>query len=362
MAVPFLFASCDQDDGSNPTLKEPGTFVLNTPALASGTYDLENSKTVEFTCNQPDYGFPAATTYYVQASFSEDMSDAAELSTAYTSTRISVDASDFAALLTQAAVDKGYTEDQFPITEKVYVRVRATLGNGHGDALSNTITLNSVKIAFSLPPVYAPESLYIIGGFNGNDWKSALSMVQVNGATNTLWHLVYIDGSGITLNDVNSDDGSLITFSELTVTDNAGAGVTGNGGTLAVDNPGWYLLVVTTSVEGRTIVYDVQVNKPEVYLTGIAAGGWDFFDQTNMFSVPTAADGEFVSPTFVAASDADGVRACVKIGEYNWWASEFMVFNGVIEYRGNGGDQERVQGRAGQKLYLNFTSETGRIE
>ncbi len=152
MAVPFLFASCDQDDGSNPTLKEPGTVVLNTPALASGTYDLENSKTVEFTCNQPDYGFPAATTYYVQASVSEDMSDAAELSSAYTSTRISVDASDFAALLTQAAVDKGYTEDQFPITEKVYVRVRATLGNGHGDALSNTITLNSVKIAFSLLP------------------------------------------------------------------------------------------------------------------------------------------------------------------------------------------------------------------
>ncbi len=51
-----------------------------------------------------------------------------------------------------------------------------------------------------------------------------------------------------------------------------------------------------------------------------------------------------------------------KIPGYDWWKSEFMVFDKKIKYRGNGGDQERVNATAGQKLYLNFTSETGEIK
>jgi hypothetical protein len=39
-----------------------------------------------------------------------------------------------------------------------------------------------------------------------------------------------------------------------------------------------------------------------------------------------------------------------------------MVFDGAIVYRGMGGDQDRVAGSAGQKLYLNFTNETGEIK
>ena len=40
-----------------------------------------------------------------------------------------------------------------------------------------------------------------------------------------------------------------------------------------------------------------------------------------------------------------------------------MVFDGKLEYRGKGGDQEpRVAGVAGQKLYINFTQKTGKIE
>jgi hypothetical protein len=39
-----------------------------------------------------------------------------------------------------------------------------------------------------------------------------------------------------------------------------------------------------------------------------------------------------------------------------------MVFNNKIVYRGNGGDQERVINAVGQKLYLNFGTDTGKIE
>jgi len=38
---------------------------------------------------------------------------------------------------------------------------------------------------------------------------------------------------------------------------------------------------------------------------------------------------------------------------------EFIVLDGKIVYRGNGGDQERVSVSEGQKAYLNFTDGTG---
>ena len=73
LAVTFalpLFTACETDNDSNPILNEPDTFTLNTPAYAANNvYDLKNAQTVELTCSQPDYGFPAATTYTVQASF-----------------------------------------------------------------------------------------------------------------------------------------------------------------------------------------------------------------------------------------------------------------------------------------------------
>lgn len=58
----------------------------------------------------------------------------------------------------------------------------------------------------------------------------------------------------------------------------------------------------------------------------------------------------------------DGVRAYVKIPTFEWWKSEFMVFDGKIEYRANDGDQARVAGKAGQQLYLNFATGEGEIK
>ena len=39
-----------------------------------------------------------------------------------------------------------------------------------------------------------------------------------------------------------------------------------------------------------------------------------------------------------------------------------MVFDNKIEYRADGGDQDRVLNSVGQKLYLNFTKETGEFK
>ena len=83
LAVTFalpLFTACETDNDSNPILNEPDTFTLNTPAYAANNvYDLKNAQTVELTCSQPDYGFPAATTYTVQASFEQDFIEATDV-------------------------------------------------------------------------------------------------------------------------------------------------------------------------------------------------------------------------------------------------------------------------------------------
>ena len=42
-----LFASCSDDNDSNPTLIQPTEFVLNTPTYANATIDLERSTGLE---------------------------------------------------------------------------------------------------------------------------------------------------------------------------------------------------------------------------------------------------------------------------------------------------------------------------
>ena len=96
----------------------------------------------------------------------------------------------------------------------------------------------------------------------------------------------------------------------------------------------------------------------EVYLFGATNGGtWDYND-TWKFTAPDNKDGSFVSPAMTASGEA---RICVKT-DVDWWRTEFIILNGKIEYRGNDGDQERVQGKAGQKAYLNFSDNTGKVE
>jgi hypothetical protein len=344
--------------------------VLNTPAIAAkNIIDLANTKTLELTCSQPNFGFPAATNYIVQVATKSDMSDAVDLSETYTSTIMNVDASEIASNLTTLELNAGKAESNFPMTVPVYVRVKAVM-TAHGTDVagtsinSNVVTLPNVRLLYSLPPVTTPDNLYVVGNFCGWDWGNSLTMVQVYGSPNVFWHMVYIDDKGIKIWDGN---------------EKGFAGLNSVGGDLASDikassdgniissNPGWYLMIVTTSVSGRNILYDVKFNKPKVYLIGNINGiGWNEGVADALFTVPTTADGDFVSPvitTTLPGNDTDGcVRMYVPIDDGNWWHSEFIPVSGKISYRGTGGDQGRIGCTAGQSVYLNFTKETGSIE
>ena len=367
-----LFVACQTDNDSNPTVQTPTQFTVNTPVFANTLVDLANSKTIELTWSQPNYGFPLAASYDVEVSTSQDMSNAQLVQTVTGDPRASLDAGILASTLTQMLLDDGHTEEEFPMEIPVFFRVKAYVQTTASDVventtiLSNVVALNKVNLAFSLAPVSAPETLYLVGDFCGWEWSKSLKMVQCYDGANVFWHMVYIGESGVKFNIEQAWDGAEVGFAGLhSVTGDLADEIIESGGNIASSNPGWYLMIVTCNVEGRNINYDVQFNKPEVWLMGTVTplAGWSELEDGCMFDVPTEDDGEFVSPAFANDAAADsGVRAYVKVPGFDWWKTEFMVFDGAIVYRGMGGDQDRVTATAGQKLYLNFTKETGAIK
>lgn len=362
------FSSCDSDRDSNPVLQEPTEFVLNTPAYVNTVYDLANSTSLELTCSQPDYGYTAPTVYAVQVAWDEAFTKSIQLDTKYTTAKMNVDASEIAVAATNLAVAEGIDESQFPLITKLYIRLVAELNSATGTVstiTSNVVELPYVRVEFALPPVKLPQELFLIGEFCGWNWGNAPSMVPVYDNDGTFWRLVYLpEGKGFKFNTATSWDGGEKGYAGATIVDNYEAGVFDDGGNIGVTKGGWYLIVIRSAVKGRDINYTVEINEPAVWLIGgcIKDGG-DWTEKLDgwKFTVPTEADADFVSPAF-AADAPEGPRAYVKIEGYDWWKSEFMVFNEVLEYRATQGDLERVTSKAGQKMYINFTKGTGKIE
>lgn len=366
-------ASCSDDNDSNPKLKIPTDFVLNTPKYASGVYDLKNTETVELTCTQPDYGFTAACVYTVQVSVNADFSTYLTLGTKYNTARMEVDAKEMAvALVDLLGIDseEDYPEDALP----VYVRLQAAIDYEGSEVLSNIIELPRVKGYFALDDMTLPEKMYLIGNVTGWDWDKPTEMVPVHGNEGKFWAIQYlgkVDDGGQMVNaeiKFNYDkawDGNQfgIPGADIPDTSVALAGISGDDN-IVIGNPGWYLVVVTAVIEGRGYKFTVEFLPPNIYLMGAAAGGsYDPVSQW-LFSIPTDRDGEFVSPAFAAAANEanDGIRVCVVLSGIDWWRTEFIVLDGKIAYRGAGDDQERVNGAVGQKIYLNFTAGTGRVQ
>lgn len=368
-----LMTACSDDNDSNPSIQTPTEFKLNTPALENTPIDLANSSKIILTCSQPNYGYTASVQYTVQVATDEKMTDAVELSETSNSAKVEIDANLLASTLTNIYVQKGKTEADFPMDVKAYFRLKANIVTSNGNVvegteiLSNVVSLNNIHLLFSLPAVNLPKNVYVTGSFCDWDWAKSFDMVQVYGTEDTFWRLVYIDDSGIKLNTATEWNGSEVGFAGITVSGDCKDEIIDKDGNIASKNPGWYLVIVTTSVVNREIHYDVQFNKPTIWLIGPAAGSTDYAEEAEgwSFTVPTTKDGDFVSPAFAGAvpgGDGDGVRMYVKVPGHDWWHSEFVVLSDKIEYRATGGDQARAAGSAGQKVYLNFAKGTGEIK
>ena len=152
---------------------------------SNNVYDLKNAQTVELTCSQPDYGFPAATTYTVQASFEQDFIEATDESKAnYTvlestspTAKINVDASELNNALLDLWTAVNGEQAELP-TEPVavYIRLKANItSSGKGVCFSNVIELPNVLISKSTSSLKPPKTMFLVGSMLDTD----LSLIHI---------------------------------------------------------------------------------------------------------------------------------------------------------------------------------------
>lgn len=389
LVLPFM-AACESDTDSNPVLGHPDTFVLNVPPYAeNNVYDLQNSSSIELTCSQPDYGFPAPTTYTVQVTLDDQFVEAAEgteanylsLGTVYYAAKMNVDARELAEAIVSLwdafHPDEDFPTDPFPLTLRLKANVT---GSDEGVCLSNAITLPAVKAYKPEALVAVPATMHVVGSMpaSGGDWSKFVPMAQVTGVEGKFYGVVYLqEGAEFKFNPDAGWYGQDRGFGQVEFTEDAIA----NAGLSSVDDSnaaanvkaskaGWYTFVIATKVAGKEISYTVDVQPAEVYLIGAANGGNWGFDEAWKFSVPADATGDFVSPAATAAGE---LRMAVKVPGTDWWMSEFTLMDGktifhreqaniVSNWAENVGDAYSVQMAGGQTVHLNFTSGTGSVQ
>lgn len=175
------FSACSTDRDDNPVLQIPtdGSFMLYAPGITANTIDLDNSQSLTFKVDQPNYGYTAHITYMMEFAASENGSSWSTWQMTDTSNEnplaITVPTSEIAGAITNGLVELGRSESEFPLTAKVKARVRAYL-NG----MEDTTTVYSQEVQFTattsyvLPPVPA-LLFYMVGALPGWSAEGALT-------------------------------------------------------------------------------------------------------------------------------------------------------------------------------------------
>ena len=183
-----LFASCSDDNDSNPTLIQPTEFKLNTPEYVNSTIDLEHSTGLGLTWSQPKYtadNAPINVTYEVQVSptnsftvstdeaaadeSGEKVADYAALSHTTLECKTSASAEEIDKALVKILK---WTEGNIPAEQNAYVRVNAFILEGTNRL--NPIASNSVQL--KVRPYYVelkdatPIMWYLVGNMFGGKW------------------------------------------------------------------------------------------------------------------------------------------------------------------------------------------------
>ena len=386
LVLPLLFTSCDDDRDSNPTLDLSHLsegFVLNTPALAeNNTYDLKSAKSLKLTCSQPNYGgIPYVVRYYVQVSIdpkflSDPTATHVELATSYKTAEMEVNATevnDAVVALFQAANPDTSVPEEMPI----YIRLRAVLeitaDSNLGETYSNVITLPSVKASYEAPDAKFTDNLFLIGDGIQTSWESWKAIPQVYGLTGNYYGVIYMQAGGeFEWGTENNDYRGYNRLKEIN--DEAGAGITeGDEHKIKVANAGWYTLYFKGKIteDKKNIDWALTIYPTQVYLLGACMNQtcdpW-VFDEAYALKAPADKNGKWVSPAFTASAE---LRAAVKVGDLDWYTTEFTIYNGNLFWRRYNivnswaeteGEAYSVTTTVGQKLYIDFDNNTAEVK
>lgn len=356
-----LVTSCEKDMDSNPTFHENTTgFVLNMPAnAANNVLDLLTTDQLTFTTSQPDYGgIPLSTNYDVEISFEDFSAEEPVYKVVASSTSATIKVSgsrlnDAVITMFQDA-NEGVTYPSNEVKD-LYVRLHANVnGMELGSCYSNVIKIQVIA-TYQAPSITLPENIFIAGSSIGEPWKTWKPFVGVYGLEGNYFTVVYIPDGGAFKWGTYAEQ--WLGYADVNVyNDEAGAGLSDDGGNIKVANGGWYTLCFKAKINGEAIDYTLNVYKAAFYITGNAnAGG---FDTPSEMTAPTDDSGVWVSPEFAGGGE---MRAYTQVGTFDWWRTEFTLFNGELFWRAvdipnnwaeNVGADYSVTPNAGQKLYL----------
>ena len=255
----------------------------------------------------------------------------------------------------------------------VYIRLRAviggTLNQTLGETYSNVITLPSVKA--TIPDAKFTENLFLTGSSIQKPWESWKSIPQVEGLEGNYYGIIYVPAGG-EFNWGTEINDKLGINQIKEIVDEAGAGITaGNDQNLKVANAGWYTLHFKGKIskDKKNINWTLTVYKTQVCLIGACIGqtDWGFADE-NALTPPDDPSGDWVSPAFAAGSE---LRVAVKVGDINWYSTEFTVHKGEVFWRIKNmpnnwaetmGNEYSVTTTPGKKLYVNFDTNKAEVK
>ena len=193
--------------------------------------------------------------------------------------------------------------------------------------------------------VALPETMYIIGNdFGSWTWDNAgvVEMTPVHSQEGAFWAIRYMTtGTEFKFSPEKAwgKDFCTLTTNEGFITPNNNQ----------VEAAGLYMICVDAKNE------KVIVEPAQVFGIGECFGSWD-----NGTPFTIADDGK-ASVTTTAENELR-MYATASCYDVSWWQMEFIILDGKIAYRGNGGDQERVTVGQGKTVTLDFNAGTGTIE
>ena len=364
--LPF-FTSCEDDNGSNPTLTFPESFVLNTPEFAANNvYDLPASAYVNLTTSQPNYGgWPAAVTYAVQVSLNgTNEEEWKELLTTYTSTKINIPGAELNAAvldLYRAAHEDADPEGEMPL----YVRLRAFLadsGENFGEVFSNAVSLN--VLSYEAPSdATLPAAIYVCGNSIADSWNTWKPLAPVYGREGRFYTMIYNNADGFKWGYKPNDwfGYDMITEFESQVD---GLEITAaSDGNIVFNKAGWYVLEFITKIVGSDIQVRLVVANGAAGVIGDAVGNWDGVAMT----VPTSK-ADWIFSDFTGSGE---LRAYIAVPGEDWWRTEFTIYEGNLFWRTmdipnnwavNVGDDYSVTVGPGKTLKIDFDRNTGSVE
>lgn len=307
-----FFSACEDDRDENPILQHPDTFVLDEPAFAQGTVDLQSTASLPLTYEQPAYGYTAVASYQAQVSLTGNYTvsaDEAEAAAEAGNTALQADYAnidgistsldmelDAAALARQIVRLAGWDEASVPESQTIYLRLRATVSTVD-TCYSNAIMLTVVPYYIRLTD--APiEMWYLIGSCIGDGaWSNSPAAVGTS-----VFPMSVVDGYSY---DKNTGQGELTFTGYLTPDgfklvhtldgswpDQWGQGDSfgnfvkndGGSGNITVPEAGYYTITLDTKADVLTVQpADIA---PTVYASMNIAGDFNGWSESETLMTP----------------------------------------------------------------------------